>query len=265
MKLHDSETISFINKDLRTYGHVNANGSVCIHTNHNPVLKEKLIEDLSGLKQWINEYYLKDTKDSHYEHIIVSQNQNVNFWFTDIPYIMDRYRFGICKYSSLNINSYDQIKMETYIIQEFQIENESYFCEWSRGYKQLPKDFGIFVFIKDPPTGGGRFAIESWINLEKYVDETFLKFLHKTAKTRKSKSKFPLLIGYSTPGNEVHWECAIIDPNAIPVYAEKLGSSSYKGRLEEFPINWVKTKNCSYRYFLDEEVFQLRLQIRTFW
>ena len=70
-QFHDMETISFVNKELSSYDHVNADGSICVHTKNDPnSLHSKFSNDLNGLIVWIEKYIVKAEKDGHYEHIL---------------------------------------------------------------------------------------------------------------------------------------------------------------------------------------------------
>ena len=50
LKVYDSESIKFINKDLMRYQHVMKDGSICIHSTHNVDPVKKLISDFKSLK-----------------------------------------------------------------------------------------------------------------------------------------------------------------------------------------------------------------------
>ena len=63
MQFHDTETIKFINKELLPYDHVNADGSICVHTLHSLTLEEKIPLDFNSLKHWINKYYINKEKN----------------------------------------------------------------------------------------------------------------------------------------------------------------------------------------------------------
>lgn len=64
LQFHDSDTIRFINNGYITYDHVNADGSVCIHTTHSPDLSEKLRCDFDALFQWAKKYYINQETDA---------------------------------------------------------------------------------------------------------------------------------------------------------------------------------------------------------
>jgi len=259
-QFHDSESIRFVNSDLLKYSHVNADGSICVHTHHSPVLKEKLLFDFASLKEWIRKYYINGAKDSHYEHIIVPQDDRAVFLFTTVDYNFTKGDFGSITYSKLAIGFGKDQRIETLIVQQFKLGKSTFDCKWSSVYKNLDKRDGLFVFIENAPTVNGRFAISSWAELEPYVSQEFLKFLNFISRSRVSESVIPLLIGYKIPGEEVHWQCVLIPSRNFPNYAEKIpGTTNYIGRLADEPMQWVSTRNCSYEYFFGRGSFTSEL------
>ncbi|MBP7809069.1 MAG: ThiF family adenylyltransferase [Bacteroidia bacterium] len=256
-QVHDTETIKFINKGLIEYNHVMSDGHVCIHTQHNPELKTKIISDFDSLKQWINKYYLKKEGDIHYEHLIVKQgdidNTRFTFLFTEVDYRFKKGEFGYCECGFMVDGAHEKIRINTLLVQSFTTSTQVAKCKWSKFYDVLPKGVGIYLYIEDSPAKHKRFIIDNWLDLEPYVDASFMDFLYKfqTEIPKKDRSK-PLFmfVGYEVPGNEVHWQCVAIDVIDVPNYGEKLpGTKTYVGRFYDMPMNWMATRNVSYKYF----------------
>lgn len=265
-QFHNVETIRFINKELISYDHVNVDGSICVHTHHSPDLKTKLKLDFESLKQWIVKYYIKREVDQHYEHIIVPFSSPIDkqfsFLFTEINHQFKMGDFGFVKCSFLADGFADRAN-ETYIIQSFKVGKEYIPCKWSLQYKSLADSDGIYVFLKNPPVTNRRFIVERWNDLEPYVDQRFLKFLYElrrfSIKTNGVKI-LPLFIGYNISENEIHWQCAAINLNDFPNYSEKvLGTNEYIGHLYDEKINWLQTKNSSYKYFFGRGILNKQL------
>src|SRR5215203_7210311 len=63
LQFQGHETIRFISDGLPEYDHVNADGSICIHTSHSPDLKQKIEFDFASLRYWIERYYINKEKD----------------------------------------------------------------------------------------------------------------------------------------------------------------------------------------------------------
>lgn len=256
LQFHDSESIRFVGKELHKYNHVNADGSICVHTYHSTDLKEKLSFDFASLKEWIKKYYVEGAKDTHYEHIVVPQNDNSVFLFTSIAYNFKSGEFGFFQYSNLAVGFKRDKKIETHIVQQFKIGKSSYDCCWSSAYKNMDKREGLFVFIEKAPTQNTRFAVENWQDLELYVSQEFLKFLNLMSRKRYDEADIPLLVGYKIPNDEIHWQCVMIPTQNFPNYAEKIpGTINYIGRFADEEMSWVSTRNCSPKYFFGRGSF----------
>lgn len=256
-QLQETETIKFINKDLMKYDHVMGDGAICVHTFHNPKIAEKLQIDFSALKQWIRKYYINKESDNHYEHLITPQvaykGANLHFLFTDVNYQFKKNEFGFFKYSLLSTGSHLDKQQHTFIVQEFQLGKVKIQCNWSANYLNLKGGDGIFIYVEEAPSENKRFIIKSWSDLEPLVDQRFMTFLyenHKKADKTATQIPIPVFIGYKIPTNKIHWQCAAIDLNNIPIHGVKItGTKNYEGRFYENPIHWLQTKNCSYEYF----------------
>jgi molybdopterin/thiamine biosynthesis adenylyltransferase len=255
---HEAETIRFINSDLLKYNHVNADGSICIHTHHSTELAQKIILDFSALKQWIVKYYINKDKDDHYEHIIVPlkaiNGVNTVFLFTDVDYNFTKGQFGIFTYSTISHGARYNDKVATNIVQEFIVNKQLVSCKWNNQYKAFSKENGIYYFIENPPVENNRFALKNWLALEPFTNQSFLNFLYKTSTelpTGKNRpEEITLLIGYLINTTEIHWQAIRIDTNDFPNYGVKNPfTKQFEGKLHDKEINWAVTQNCSYKYF----------------
>lgn len=265
---HETETIRFINSDLLKYNHVNADGSICIHTHHSTELARKIILDFSALKQWMVKYYINKDKDDHYEHIIVPLKAingiNTVFLFTDVDYNFTKGQFGFFKYSTISHGAMYNDKVATNIVQEFLVNKQLVSCKWNNQYKALSKGEGIYYFIENPPVENNRFAVNNWLKLEPFTNQNFLNFLYKTSTelpTGKNKpEEIILLIGYRINSMEIHWQAIRIDTNDFPNYGVKNPSTKqFEGKLHDKEINWAVTQNCSYKYFFGRGTMNERL------
>lgn len=181
LQFHNHETIRFINKDLIEYNHVNADGSICVHTFHSPYLKRKIELDLNSLKHWISRYYVNKENDQHYEHIVVPDKEyngsKTVFLFTEVNCIFSKYEFGYFEYSYLSDGNNINTKYTTYIVQCFNKQKQQFWCSWNSAYKSLKRITGLYLFIENPPVKFKRFAVTNWKELEPYVNQSFLKNL----------------------------------------------------------------------------------------
>ena len=258
MQFHDNETIRFISGDLLEYDHVNADGSICVHTLHSTDLKIKLSLDFESLRHWIRKYYIQKQADDHYEHIVIPEKpikgRKSVFLFTEVDHLFKKHSFGYMNYSLLSSGEADKVKIDTYVIQSFQIGKESVCCKWSQYYLSLPKNEGLYYYMESPPIKKKRFAVDTWEEMEPYVNQEFLSFLYDVSKNvYKSGSKpqlIPILLGYKVSATEIHWQATLVFTDNFPNYGEKvLGWNRYLGRLKGDAIYWCSTRNCSYQYF----------------
>lgn len=258
MQSHEVETIRFVNSSLISYNHVNADGSICIHTLHNPDLKSKLFYDLEGLRRWIRKYYINKNTDKHYEHLIVNEGSslitNVSFLFTEVNHLFKDGEFGFFQYSFLARGKEGEKDSDTFLVNGFMLNKTISASSWSSYYKNRESDTGIFLFLNNAPVKRERFLIENWNDLNNIVKQNFMSFLYTIKKYQFGKflhdKYIPLLIGYNIPENEIHWQCALIDIHNFPSEGKDLGSSKgWIGQFKNLQIVWASTKNCSYKYY----------------
>lgn len=256
-QFHEMESIQFYNSALRKYGHVNSDGSICVHTLHSGNITDKLHYDIESLKQWMIKYYINAQQDQYYEHIVVSESANLSerrcFLFTEVEHAFKENTYGTFRFSYLAEGKSQQDKVVTYLIQSFKIDNQHVECKWAAPYSHFGYKEGAFVFIKNPPVTDNRFMVETWSQLQPYVAQDFLSFMYGIARNtpfaKKGIKDIPVLIGYNIPSGEVHWQCAVVDVSSFPLYADKVDKGKYVGYLSDAKIDWVQTKNCSYDYF----------------
>jgi len=256
-QFHDQEAIRFVNKDFIDFDHVNADGSICIHTNNHPnSLEEKLVLDLNGLISWVKRYVIEKTKDDHYEHIVVpfsSHDDKIrHFLFTDIEGKFEKGQHGLCSYKLLaNTELYDSVG-ETYILKEVgpPISGK---CNWSEYYSNSDFNIGFFIF-SDPPvaTNNPRFPANKWMELDHLLPSNFLQQIWLEVRDNKKikKSSFiPIFFGYSIGENKVHWQVATFTKDKLPNYTVKDENGNWRGELHDTEINWSETFDCSYDLF----------------
>ncbi|WMN11028.1 ThiF family adenylyltransferase [Marivirga salinae] len=256
-QFHNQETIQFVNKQFLKYNHVNADGSICLHTNSHPGnFREKLILDLNGLKSWVQNYLIEEKQDHHYEHIIVPYNSHDDiirqFLFTDINIEFEEDQFGLCGFSLLANTVLGGNKGETYIVKEFGEPLEAK-CNWSMFYSNTKNDFGFYI-LTDPPVtkDNHRIAATRWDELTYLIHPEFLELVSNAIRNNRyfRDSKFiTVFFGYKIPGNKVHWQVATFPKNNPPIYSVKTKDRNWTGKLNDSKINWTETIDCSYHLF----------------
>jgi hypothetical protein len=259
LKRYSSESITFSNENLIKYSHVMQNGNICIHTSHSVDVFKKLLIDINSLKRWIYKYYINKEKDNHYEHLIVTptlyRERHSAFLFTEIDYDFSRGEFGYIEYSVIKEGKYKSKPIDNYLVQSFKnkLGKQVGECKWSDSYRRFSRSGGVFIFIEDAPATHGKFIIENWTDLQKYVPQDFFKFLYDVEKRITTKSKgttmLPLMIGYRISPTEIHWQTTILEIGAFPINHVKEGKQ-YIGHFENEKINWCITTNSSCQYFI---------------
>jgi len=263
LRSYDSESIKFKNIHLRPYKHVMDDGSICIHTSHNTNIEQKLLMDLTSLKNWIVKYYIKNEEDTHYEHIIVPQNlfdgNYYSYCFTNVENSFNKGDFGIVGIASLSNGIYRENQILNSIVLYFQFENGVKInCKWTSRYLNLNLlTNGIFIFIKDTPAELGRFVYKDWEDFQELLPESFLSFLHRFQRDNLKNFRdqiTPLFIGYDTIAGEIHWQVALIKIGQYPIEGVPIKingnkTGKWESQLTSGSINWALSKNSSYKYF----------------
>ncbi|MCD8739701.1 ThiF family adenylyltransferase [Mucilaginibacter roseus] len=266
-QFHNMETIRFLNKDLIIYDHVNADGSICIHTSHHPSLMEKLHIDIASLKAWMQKYLIDQSADSHYEHVItpmvaVSGIRQVML-FTDLNHVFKPGDHGTINYSLLAEGKVKGIRTATYILQSIKVKGEDVECKWNKGYKALHPHQGMFVFLEGPPVKNKRFMVEDWDDLNGVLPQDFVDLLAATERSLRQQNylKISVLLGYPISDNEIHWQLINVEKGNFPVFVDKIAGARtiHITRLKKQQILWGDTKNCSYEYFFGRGLLDSKL------
>lgn len=261
LKSYDSETINFINKDLLKYNHVMENGSICIHTTHNTDIEQKLLIDFASLKIWIEKYYINKNNDKNYEHIIVSESlindTYHSYLFTDINHEFNKGDSGKVNITFLNSGIYKEKNNVNYLVQSFDIsDNKPILCSWNKTYANYPPtNIGFYIYVETVPVKYNRFIFKNWKEFNNILPRNFLETLSQFEKNNIKKQKgklFPLFIGYKTIEKETHWEVAMLEIGNFPItenHEENNGLYLPVKKLIDKEINWMITRNSSYKYF----------------
>lgn len=255
LKNHESESIKFTCSELINYKHVMEDGSICIHTSHHTVLKQKLLIDFYSLKLWFDKYYFNNARDEHYEHVITSEsliNEKYNSYvFTDVDYKFAKGNFGSVKLSRLQTGTYKDKPIDNFIVQGFSLNNISLNCNWGKFYSQLHNsNEGLFFFLGDHPAKFDRFIYKEWSDFNDLLPTEFLKLIN--ASEFNDAGLLPIFLGYDTVDNEIHWQVALIEKGKLPLeekYVQKGIVALPEWELINDKVNWALSRNSSYKYF----------------
>lgn len=271
LKHHESESITFINKELLDYNHVMENGSICIHTSHCMDATKKLIMDINSLKQWIERYYINEHQDLNYEHIIVPEtllnDRYCSFIFSKVNHDFQKNEFGKVSASLMPSGIYREKAIDNFLTQSFLSESGvEHCCGWSENYKNFSKStIGIYIFIEDHPAKHKRFAFTNWLNFKEYLSEEFLNYL-KQFDIEQSQEFFPIFFGYKTVDSEIYWQVSIIESGKTPL--DEITAPTEAGilipqlELKDKEINWAIACDSSYKYFFGRGALSTNLTDR---
>lgn len=264
LKNHESESIKFTNRDLIKYNHVMEDGMVCIHTQHSPDLKEKIIIDFNSLKNWAIKYYINEEEDTHYEHLISNlkpvDDEYAAYLFLEADYKYKSDQFGSVMVSYSGTGIYNGKIIRNYLLQTIETDNKDIIeYSWNGIHHSDKKELksGVFYFSKEAPAKFDKFIFTNWLELNNIFSNDFRDFLHLFEKSniKKHKNKIiPVFVGYYINSEEVHWQVILIKIGEFPIEGKPVIQEGKKtGRWETTIVNsaidWGVTRNCSYKYF----------------
>ena len=245
LKNGNSESISFVNIDLKQFSHINPDGSVCFHSLSSPDLEYKLDKDIKALLEWFNKYYELEIDDNHFEYPFYdNQNENNIFLFCETDLIPKKDDFGFFYYTK----NYSKGKKNSFLIQGLkkQLDNTKVNFLWSnyyRGFKNSMK--GFYCILDKAPVYYRNFSFNRWTDFETIFNSNFLKLLNDSKKSLDKKDLidgkfFTVLLGYPIYGGKINYETILVDYYNLPVY---------RGDLIDTEILWSKTVDSSYDVF----------------
>ncbi len=264
-QIQGRESILFVNGAFKEYNHVNPDGSICVHTTHSPDLVQKLQLDFAGLKNWIETYYLENTQDDHYEHIFLPSTSGKRdaFLFTDLDYVFQRGDYGTLTYSTLREGGrVNETSIDTHLIHGFRVGKARVACQWAEVFQKTDSSrLGAFVFLEDAPVSIRRYAYTDWREFIPVLNQRTLNGLRSIIGSVQSGSaSIPLLVGYRVSDTEIHWQALWLRFDNLPFYGKKNPvTKQWETGLDDMPIEWCETHNCSYRLFFGRGALSPRL------
>lgn len=245
LKTGSLESISFLNCELKKYSHINPDGSVCFHTPTSPNLIYKLDNDIKALLEWVDNYYINEIVDDHFEYPFYSiQDEKNVFLFCETAVIPSKGDFGFFYFSKNNTIG----DKSTYLIQGLKSHLQSIKISflWNNFYRNFKNSFKGLYFISDKaPVLYRNFSFNEWTDFDGILTQDFLKFLNDSKKNIEKKDLidgkyFVLLYGYPILGGKFNYETIKVDYYNVP---------AYKGELLANKISWYKTVDSSYDVF----------------
>lgn len=251
------ESIIFQNPDLKRYGHIMKDGSICIHTSHSAILEKKLEYDFNSLRLWIKNYFLaSENTGEHYEHIMVPpilfEGCYYSLCFNNVDRKFIKGEFGVIALSESQSGLHNKSPIRNFYIQSYsasyaQTDSD---VEWNPYIKSMKKHSGVYLYIEDIPAEFGKFAFQKWGQLRPFLPPGFLKYLFEFEKKSKRGEIIPLMLGYKVPTGEIHWELIILKSGDLPMFGKKNLHKQWCSELDgDRDIVWGRTQNISYQYF----------------
>ena len=245
---NDLMSIRFICVNKSGIRHLNADNSICIHTEKHHDFLYRLKKEVEMVFQWRDKYYINEHVDEKYEYLITEFTQPSCYLFTDVTGHFQKEQFGEYKYVVFNNHNVVDTKLDGEQAIIISIGDNK--CEWSDNIT-LPQKKGLFYFIGDEPIVNNRTIVSDWMDMEPFLSDSFIKKLCdlKNSCKRKDESTV-ILFGYNIPAsNEIHWQAIKVKLNELPVKGIKNADGSWDAEIRQQTLKWIKTQNASYRRF----------------
>ncbi|MCF8276152.1 MAG: ThiF family adenylyltransferase [Flavobacteriales bacterium] len=245
-------SIVFTCDSISGYEHQNFDNSICLHPSPTNCIEEKLQEEINLLYEWIDYYYVEESRDSNYGYLLTSPN-NVCLLFDETPNSLIKNDSGYFLFKSFGRDSLTGV--ERIIVTKIGVHDAG-FANHFLEYKQEKPLEGIWIYIKDEPVIERRKAVLSWEDLQPYLTSTNVDSIYQyhrdVMRGRNKPDNFLVLLGHDIPtdnGHEIHWVCVRINTSNLPIEGVKI-SGEWRGQSTNQRLDWCSTVNCSYaRYF----------------
>lgn len=274
LSLNPTTSISFIpeSKQLQDCSHVEHGAPVCLHPRNDYNIKQKLISEVSLLKEWIDKFFFKKGKDSRLSYLVapVERGSPSNLLFTDVDFAFQKYDFGFFNFAS--ITSSDIVGYHNAMVLSFSklspTKSNTYktedtiYSKWASRYEKLNSfkiKKGLWVFIGDEPLDPNfksRKIVLDWKELGTYFTPEVLRFLFIQLNSKRhdgqldiavSNGFYYFFLGYNIQ-ESTHWQLIKIPFRDVPIKKKK-GTIVTNRFCTPQPILWSNTANCSYDRF----------------
>lgn len=254
------ESIRFYNENLMNYPHIMQGGNLCMHSAEYENAEIQFINDLKQLKEWVEKYFVKNEKDTHYEHLVVNHNLIRNqyhvFCFAETRDDYVEGDYGIVRYASLLQGLKNDKTVKNYIVQKFISHihrKKEMLCGISMSYQKLISLDGVFCMLNSIPSVHGKFIVEDYDSIRVLFSQSQKNYIYNFVVSHRSKCDiFPLFCGYRIPDGGVHWQAMMLFMDDLPIEPVRVGSGKNRIWFTDFKpgvIHWAETIDISYKYF----------------
>jgi hypothetical protein len=149
------KSIKFICKNAKGFLHMNEDNSICLITPQSYDFKERLSFEIHELKLWRDKYYIREERDDKYDYLIIPNQNQMTFLFTDIASQFIKNDFGMFEAVKFNQNN----NVTNYYITKIGKDQ----CELSNSIlKEEVILNGLYYFIEDEPINYGNICFNNW-------------------------------------------------------------------------------------------------------
>lgn len=259
-KVMGSEPIYFQNKNLLDYPHIMQGGNLCMHPAEYENAESQFVNDLKQLKEWIDEYYVKEEKDVHYEHLVVNHypihKKYYTFCFAEIQEDFAEGDYGIVHYATLPTGQKNDCQVSNYVVQRFvsYLKTKKVLpCKISNFYQELRSCTGVYCLLNNIPSVYNKFIVEEYDSIRGLFSQNQKNYIHSFVVSHGDKYDFfPLFCGYKIPSGGVYWQAMLIFMEDLPIEPVRVGIGKNRVWLTDFKrgqIQWAETVDISYKYF----------------
>ena len=255
------EPIHFQNINMLDYPHIMEGGNLCMHPAEYDNAEKQFVNDLEQLKEWVEKYYVKGEKDSHYEHLVVNHNlireHYYTFCFAETQEDFAEGDYGVLHYAVLPSGKKNDTAVVNYIAQKFisclQVKKKELPCRISTSYQELRSFEGAYCLLKSIPSEHDKFIIEDFDSIKRLFSQSQKNYIYNFVVSHREKYKFfPLFCGYRIPGSGVYWQAMMLFMDNLPIESVHVGTGRNRIWFTDFKqglIQWAETIDISYKNF----------------
>lgn len=270
-KVMGREPIHFQNKNLLDYPHIMQNGHLCMHPAEYENAESQFVNDLKQLKEWVEKYYVREEKDTHYEHLVVNhypiREQYYTFCFAETQDSPTEGDYGVVHYAALPTGRKNDNPVINYVVQKFvscvQVKKKELLCRISEFYQNLRSFEGVYCLLNNIPSVYDKFIIENYDSIKGLFSQSQKNYIHSFVVSHRGKYNFfPLFCGYRIPEGGVYWQAIMLFMDDLPIEPVRIGTGKNRLWLTDFkqgPIQWAETVDISYKYFFGRGAMPVEL------
>jgi hypothetical protein len=277
-KVMGRESILFQNKDLLSYPHIMQGGNLCMHPAEYENAESQFVNDLEQLKEWVEKYYVKGERDTHYEHLVVNhkliRNVYYTFCFAETQEEFVEGDYGEVQYAALLTGWKNDSQVINYMAQRFVSrvygKKKVLPCKISKFYQNLRSFDGVYCLLNDVPSVHDKFIVEDYDSIRRLFSQSQKDYIYSFVVSHRGRCDFfPLFCGYKILGGDIYWQAMMLFMDDLPIEPVRVGTGKNRLWFTDFKqglIQWTETVDISYKYFfgrgaMPEELANMKMLI----